>query len=190
MIVETGFRVPHPDLNIGDLTTDILTVLLCVEALFVLHIERKGHIDAVEPDLVRVDQLMPEVPLRGPWHGAELRAYELEGLPVLLFSGEVIQRNKILGRVHIIERVLRRIIGTDAAIFLDEAAHEAVREVEETGLAGDLIALENAGDHAAVDIVPLVALPASDHLEIPGRMLGIRVVHEIVDVLIEKLFGR
>ena len=61
VIIKSISQIPHLIVNGKKLLVAVLTVFSIVESQFILHIERLRHIKSVQPDLVRIDQFVPEI---------------------------------------------------------------------------------------------------------------------------------
>ena len=56
----------------------------------VLHIKWKRHVKPVQPDLIGVNLLMPEISALRAGLGLQLAVNEIDSLPVLRLSGQVV----------------------------------------------------------------------------------------------------
>ena len=65
VVVQAGLFVPHVLFDVHKLLVAVNAALHLVIAGLILHVEGLGHVGAVQPDLPRVDILVPEVALLG-----------------------------------------------------------------------------------------------------------------------------
>ena len=90
MVVKAIQRFPHQLPDIFKLINNVHAVFAAIVFHFILHIEGKRHVEPVQPDLVGVDQLVPEVAGRGAGLAEDLAVHGVDSLPVFLFSGQLI----------------------------------------------------------------------------------------------------
>ena len=72
MIVQSCLWIFLVFLHIKELCEDILIIFPAVKTILILHIIGLCHIQPVEPDLVRVDLFVPEVPFLCAGHLEDL----------------------------------------------------------------------------------------------------------------------
>lgn len=72
-------------------------LLVAVPAIFsfvigklILHVERLGHVEAIQPDLLGIDLLMPEVAGGGAGLFLELAVHSMDGLLVFVFTCQLV----------------------------------------------------------------------------------------------------
>ena len=160
-----------------------------VEAQLVLHVERLGHIHTVEPDLVRIDSLVPKHALFGARLGLELTIDGIHGGTVLGLAHQVVEFVEGFARVDVIEVVLLGIVMLDGAVVLDKEVDVVVGEGQVALLAGDLVQLDECLDHAAVNIIPGVFLAGAKLFDIPGRRLRRRGLDQLLDITVQNLIA-
>lgn len=73
--------------HIEKLAENIVVVLLLMKSRLILHIKRLTHIQSVQPDLIRVNILVPEISLAGARHLLDLAVYKINRFAVFFFSG-------------------------------------------------------------------------------------------------------
>ena len=61
MVVQAVQRFPHQPPDVSELSNNIGTVFAVVVFHRILHIERKGHIESIQPDLIGINLFVPEV---------------------------------------------------------------------------------------------------------------------------------
>ena len=150
-------------------------------------VEGLGHIQAVQPDLVGVNLLVPEVALHGAGLAEKLAPQHVGGLAVLLLVGLIIEGEEHAALVDVVQIILALVVGEDGAILGHEMVDEMLGEVEIAALAGDLRHGEQGGDHAAVDVVPVRALALADFLYVPDGALRGGFLDEPQDIIVNLL---
>ena len=95
-------------------------IISLAEVLFIQRLEYLGHIDAVQPHLVRIDILVPVVAGRGPRLFPQRFPQDIRSLPVLFLSGLLIQFKQHPAFVDVVQSVLLRVICLDGAVLQDE----------------------------------------------------------------------
>ena len=61
MVVKTIAQIPHEAVDIQKLLEAVQTVFSLIISKLILHIEGLGHVKAVQPDLIGINRLMPEI---------------------------------------------------------------------------------------------------------------------------------
>ena len=183
MVVQAGLFVPHVLLDVHELLVAVDAALHLVVAGLVIHIEGLGHVGAVQPDLPGVNILVPEVALFGAGLGVQLAADGIDGLTVLFLSVDVVEGEEVFALIDVIEVVLLGVVGLDGAVRLHEIIEEVLGKVQILLVPGGLVQAQGGGDHAAVDVVPLVGLAAAHFFDVPHRGLGAGMGDEIIDVI-------
>ena len=183
VVVQAGLLVPHVLLDVHELLVAVNAALHLVVAGLVLHIEGLGHVGAVQPDLPRINVLVPEVALPGAGLGEQLAADGVDGLAVLLVPVDIIQNEQVLALIHVVQIVLLGVVGLDGAILLHKGINEALGEVQILLVAGGLVQAQAGGDHAAVDVVPLVGLAAAHLFDVPHGCFGAGIGDQVVHVI-------
>jgi len=89
----------------------------------ILRIERPGHVDAVEPHLVRIDELVPEAARARARLSRKLLAQERNRLPETRVAAGLVQRKQQPAGRDLVQVVIGQPIGRDAAVLLHEAVH-------------------------------------------------------------------
>ena len=86
MIVQSGLGISHIFYNIGKLMKNVIIVLLVIEFGLILHVERLSHVHAVQPYLVGIDLLVPEVAFLGTWLRLHLTVDQVDRLAVFFLA--------------------------------------------------------------------------------------------------------
>ena len=102
VIVQTVERVAHKIVHDLEHMEAVRAGATVVEAQLVLHVERLGHVHAVEPNLVGVDGLMPKHALFGARLGLELAIDRVHGGAVLGLAHQVIELVEGLARIDVV----------------------------------------------------------------------------------------
>ena len=95
VVVQAGLGVLHVLLDVHELFVAVNAAVHPVAACLILHIKGLGHVSAVQPDLVGIDLLVPEVALLRAGLGLQLAADRLNGVAVALVAGQVVQRKQV-----------------------------------------------------------------------------------------------
>ena len=90
VVIQTITRIPHVLPYIAELPEDIPAVFASVVLHLVLHIKWKRHVKPVQPDLIGVNLLVPEISALRAGLGLQLAVNEIDTLPVLRLSGQVV----------------------------------------------------------------------------------------------------
>ena len=149
----------------------------------ICNVEGLGHVGAVQPHLPRIDVLVPEVALFGAGLGGQLAADGLDGLAVLFIPKDIVQGEQVFALIHVIQIVLLGVVGLDGAVFLHEPVDEVLGKAQVLLVAGGLVQAQAGGDHAAVDVVPLVGLAAAHLLDVPHGCFGAGIGDQVVHVI-------
>ena len=102
MIVQSGLRIAHMLHHIEKLAENIVIILLLMKSRLILHIKRLTHIQSVQPDLIRVNILVPEISLCRARHLLNLAVYKIDRLPVFFFSGQIVELKQGFSRIDIV----------------------------------------------------------------------------------------
>lgn len=126
---------------------------------------------------------MPEVALLGAGLGEQLAADGVDGFAVLLVPVDVVQDEQVLALIHVVQIILLGVVGLDGAVRLHKVVDELLGELQILLVAGGLVQAQAGGDHAAVDVVPLVGLTAAHLLDVPHRGLGAGIGDQVVHIV-------
>src|SRR5699024_3347157 len=85
--------------------------------------------------------------------------------------------------VDVVQVVLLGVVGLDAAVGLDEPVDEVLGKIQVLPVAGGVVQAQAGGDHAPVDVVPLVGLAAAHLFDVPHGGLGAGMGDQVVHVL-------
>jgi len=183
VVVQAGLLVPHVLFDVHELLVAVNAALHLVVAGLVIHIERLGHVGAVQPDLPGVDVLVPEVALLGAGLGLQLAADDINGLAVFLLAVNVVQGEQVLALIHVVQVVLLGVVGLDGAVFLHKIVDEVFGEIQILLVARGVVQAQAGRDHAAVDVVPLVGFAAAHFLNVPQGCFGAGIGDEEIHVI-------
>ena len=84
---------------------NVIIVLLVIEFGLILHVERLSHVHAVQPYLVGIDLLVPEVAFLGAGLGLHLAVDQVDGLAVFFLTIQGIQCEQSLARIDIVNNI-------------------------------------------------------------------------------------
>ena len=141
--------------HVAELIGDVLHMGHTVEAGLVFHIEGLGHVQAVQPDLVGIVFLVPEVAALAAGMGAQPSHVELDGLAVALVAGFVQPKEQRLAAVDAVDIVLVALIIGDGAVGHDVGLQIAQDEVPVVPIPRGPVSVDAALEDAAVLIVPV-----------------------------------
>ena len=189
VIVQTVERVAHQVVHDLEHMEAVRTGATVVEAQLVLHVERLGHVHAVEPNLVGVDGLVPKHALFGARLGLELTVNGVHGGTVFGLAHQAIQLIEGLARVYVVEVVLLGLVMLDGAVFLDKEVDVVVGKRQIALLTRNLVQLDERLDHAAIDVVPGVLLAGTELFDVPSGCLRRRCLDQLLDVAIQNLIA-
>lgn len=189
VIVQTVEGVAHQVMHDLEHMEAVRAGTTVVEAQLVLHVERLGHIHAIEPDLVGIDGLVPKHAFFGARLGLELAVDGVHGGTVLGLAHQVIELVEGLARIDVIEVVLLRVVMLDGTVVLDKEIDVVIGKGQVALLTRDLVQLDERLDHAAVDIVPGVLLAGANLFDIPSRRLRRRGFDQLLDITVQDLIA-
>ena len=177
MEVQALFRAVHPGPDGLNLPENV-GVVAAAEGFFVQRVEGLRHIQTVQPDLVGVDLLVPEVPLIGPGLIPEHLPQPVRRQAELLLPGALVEPEEDAALVDVVQVALLRPEGADAAVGLHEMLAHGPDEVGIARVPGDAGQLQQAGQHTAVDVVPGDGLALPELLQVPGGALRGGLLHQ------------
>ena len=154
MIVQAIAQVPHELVDIQELLIAVKAVFPLVVGKLILHIERLGHVQSIQPDLVGIDLFVPEIAGGGSGLFPELAVHGFNGLAVLFPASEFVEVKKSFSRVYIVKIVFFRVIGGDSAILPHKVVNKPVSKFQIFGIFFDMVQFQDSLDHAAVYVVP------------------------------------
>ena len=120
VVIETGLRIAQVPRNKQELTSNIVHRRRISMTQRVLRIERLGHVQAVEPHLLRIDLLVPESALRRSRLRSKLLAECVRRLRVSNVVSGLEQKKQHSSFVDLIEIELGWAIALDRAIGMHE----------------------------------------------------------------------
>ena len=118
MAVESRCRVVGVSCADHKLTNDVLIVFGPVVAERIFGIERRTHVDAVQPHLVRVDQLVPESPFLGAWLTGELCTEHVKRFLILDVFRLFVNTEKDFTSVDAVQTQFGGTVGLDASVVV------------------------------------------------------------------------
>ena len=154
MVVEPVEGLSHPPVYLKELLVRIFAVLTSVILCLVLHIERLGHVQPIQPYLVGINFLMPEVSCGCAGLFLQLAVYSIHSSSVFFFSGQLVKIEQGFAGIYMIQVILLWVIGLNGAVLSHKAAGEGVRKVQVPVVSGYKEEFDDGLNHAAVNIVP------------------------------------
>ncbi len=106
MIEEAGFIIADMLFYPDELVRYVVPIILA-KHLGVFGVERLGHIQAVEPHLIRINFLMPKSAFASPWMVLKLRAEQVGGLFVFCLARDAIKHQYSGTHADLIKIVVR-----------------------------------------------------------------------------------
>ena len=185
MVVEAVAQITHEPVYIQELAVTVVAVFSVIVCEFILHIERLGHVQTVKPHLIGVDLFVPEIAGGSPGLAFQLAVYGIDGFAVLFFPGKLIEVEKSLSGIDIVQIVLQRVIGGDGTIFLHEIVDKTVCEFQISGILSDVVQLQNCLDHTSVNVIPRGLFSLLDLLDIPHRSLWAAFLQQLINITIQ-----
>ena len=172
-----------------DLAQDI-GIIPAAKSLLVQGIEHLSHVDAVQPDLVGVDGLVPEIPLHGSGLTRQVALQVLRRQAVFFLPGGPVQGQQHPALVDVVQVVFLRLVGTDGAVGQHIGVDEALHKVEVFPLPGDFRHAQQGGHHAAVDVVPAALLPFPELFNVPDGPVRGGLLNQPVNIIVNFLIHR
>ena len=159
---EAGGRVVAVAVHEDDLLRDVVAERGLGEEPGILREERRGHVETVEPHLMRITFLVPESALAGARVGGHLGAQGLDGRGVgrIFFApGEGGEQH--LARREVVDVVVLGLVALDGSVGVDVRRHGPGAELRVSVVAGALPQLnQRQGEHARRIIPAGLALAA------------------------------
>ena len=90
VVVKSVPGIPHQFIHVGKLAAAVLTVQSVLVGESILHIEGLRHVKSVQPYLVGINLLVPEVAGGGAGLAFQLAVYGVDGLPVFFLASQFI----------------------------------------------------------------------------------------------------
>jgi hypothetical protein len=160
VIEEAGLRVAQVRLREQHLLDRVVERRRLPEHRRVAGQERRRHVDAVGPHLMRVDLLVPEAAVRRARLRGELRAQRDQRLAVALPIGGVAgfgaEREQHLAHVDVVEHVVVRVVALDGAARPDQPIDVRLDVFEVAAVAGLPPDGLESRQHQADVVVPAV----------------------------------
>ena len=147
--------------------------------------EGLGHVDAVQPDLIGVNLLVPEAALPRAGLRFQLPPQKIGGFFVLFLACFFKQREQHPAFVHIVQRVAFGFVGADSAVVIHKGINEGFGKIEVPLIAGDFRHGQQGRHHAAVDVIPIGGFPLPDLFHVPGGIFGRRLLDQSQHVAVD-----
>ena len=141
MIVQSGLGISHIFYNIGKLMKNVIIVLLVIEFGLILHVEGLSHVHAVQPYLIGIDLLVPEVAFLGAGLGLHLAVDQVDGLAVFFLTIQGIQCEQSLARIDIVNIIFFHGILRNRTVFLYSVVNKCICEFVILLLSGSVVDL-------------------------------------------------
>ena len=186
MVVKAALFVLHVLINVLYLAKHVGVVLAAV-FLGVEGAEYLCHVDAVKPDLVGIDKLVPEVACAGSWLTVKLLLLILNGGAILFLTRLAVKLEENSSLIQVVKVVFLNVIAEDRAVICHVVVNEALGKVEVFFLAGNLAERQKRGDHTSVNVVPMGLLALTDALNIPYRKVGSGLCYKSLYVFVDIL---
>ena len=185
--VEAGGGVVHPGPDGAELVQDVRVVGAVLKLGGVLGIEDLGHVEPVQPDLVGVDGLVPEVPLGGAGLALDLAVEQFDGLAVLLLPRGGVDVEQGAALAQVVQVVVLLVKAPHGAIVQDVVIQILFGEIEVDIAPGYLVEVQQGDHHAPVDVVPAVDLPLVDLLDVPQGLVGGGALQDLLDIAFDHI---
>src|SRR6185437_4033545 len=136
MIKETGGFVAGMLFDRYELFCDIVEDAILMEEPGIFGKEGLGHIEPVEPYLLRIFLFVPEAAFASARLFAQLTSQCRGGLVIVLLPRDLIEHQQDATAEHVIEVIVFQLIGADIAFLIDEAIHLVLDVFEITRIPG------------------------------------------------------
>ena len=120
---------------------NVIIVFLVIEFGLILHVERLSHVHAVQPYLVGIDLLVPEVAFLGAGLGLHLAVDQVDGLAVFFLTIQGIQCEQSLARIDIVNIIFFHGILRNRTVFLYSVVNKCICEFVILLLSGSVVDL-------------------------------------------------
>ena len=185
MIVQSGLGISHIFYNIGKLMKNVIIVLLVIEFGLILHVERLSHVHAVQPYLVGIDLLVPEVAFLGAGLGLHLAVDQVDGLAVFFLTIQGIQCEQSLARIDIVNIIFFHGILRNRTVFLYSVVNKCICKFVILFLSGSAVNLQKCQDHAAINVIPAGSFPLSGLLNVPCGNIQSALLDQFINVFLK-----
>ena len=155
VIIEPLVRIIKIFADVAELGGDVRSALQAAEAGVIGGAEGLGHVQPIQPDLLRINLLVPEVAAGAAGMGGQTVNQKINRLAVPFIAGLIQGEEEDAAAVGGIDVVLvQRVIGDDA-LGGDHLLQIAENEIPIRGIARCLEKIRAADEHAAVLIIPV-----------------------------------
>ena len=185
MAVQARHRIKHAVAHSQELAADVLIAGAVLQVGGAAGVEHLRHVEAVQPDLVGVDLLVPEVALVGAGLTLQLTAQGIDGAAVLLLAGEAVHIKENSAFADVVQVVVGLLVTAKAAILEHVVIQEVLREGIIALLAGDAVQGQKGDHHAAVDVIPAVDLAFLDFLDVPQGLVRRGFSHHALHIALD-----
>ena len=182
VIIQPRLPVPHILYHIGKLAENVIVMLPLIEFGLIFHIKGLPHIHTVQPHLVGIDLLVPEIPLCRPGLGLNLGINQVDGPAVFLPAVYLIQGKESFSCVHIVNIVLLHPIPGNRAVLHNPVVDESICKFIVLLLPRGPVYFQKCQDHAAVYVIPPGFQAGPGFLNIPGGHVQCALLQEFVNI--------
>ena len=116
MTEQFGFRIVHLCPDSTELAADILVAFAVLIFTGVLSVEHLGHIQTIQPHLVGVNGLVPEIALMGTGLTEQLAIEGINGLAVLFLAALGVDIKKNTALADVVQIIVLFLEAADAAV--------------------------------------------------------------------------
>ena len=144
----------------------------------VLAVEHLCHVQAVQPHLIGVDGLVPEVALVGSGLAQDLTIEGFDGLAVLFLTAHCVHIKQDAAFADIVQIVVFFLKAPQGAVLENIIIKEVFSKFIVSLLAGNFVHVQQGDHHAAVDIIPAVDLALCDLFNVPQGLIRGGLCHD------------
>src|SRR5690242_14075597 len=168
VVEQSGFRITRMGLDQHELRRDVAESGGLLEHGRILCVKRFGHVEAVEPHLVRISLFMPEAAGRRSRLHVNLLADDGCRLVVLLFSCPAVEKQEFAAEGYFVETEVLRLVRGDCAVIGHQPVHAMLDITEVPGVSR---VLPYVGEPSEEDVLVIGPIAKSFAVE---RYPGIR----------------
>ena len=136
-------------------------------------LERQGHVESVQPDLMRIAQLVPVWSRLGAGVMLQLQAERPSRVEVACFAGRAVEVDQRTSGQHIVDVEFINPVSGKCAVRSDLAVDETGQMLEPAGFSCRLVQADQAAIEAAVLVAPgatfVIIIVAGVIVEIGGQ---------------------
>ena len=185
MVIQLFLLVVHIVVNALELVYYIGIVFAAAEFRFVAGIKYLRHIEPVEPYLVGIYLLVPEVARTRAGLSFYLFVKQVCRLFILFLARFAVQIEEYTPLVYVVEIVCIEFESAYAAVLENIVIDEFVDKIDIFFISGLAIYGIQRRHHATVDIIPAGRLAVPYVLYVPNRRVGSRVLDKTVDIPVD-----